>query len=134
MVEKTRFRLAGLVEWAIAAGAVVGLLAAGAVVYGDFRTVRPVVRVIAGAISHPAVPAGIRPGAVSVPLLVLPDGKTVNVGALASSLDVLGLGALVAPIAFERTDEGQRESRSYRYAGMDFVVVIAEDKIVSIFR
>ncbi len=58
----------------------------------------------------------------------------MNVGAPSSSLDVLGLEALVAPIAFERTDNGQRESRSYRYAGMDFVVVIAEDKIVSLFR
>src|SRR6476469_936570 len=89
MVEKTRLRLVGLVEWAIAAGAVIGLLAAGAVVYGDFRTVRPVVRVIAGSASHPIVPAGVRPGAVSVPLLVLPDGQTVKVGALASSLNRL---------------------------------------------
>jgi hypothetical protein len=134
MVEKTRFRLAGLVEWVIAAGAVIGLLAAGAAVYGDFRTVRPVVRVIAGSASRPIVPAGIRPGAVYVPLLVLPDGKTVNVDAPASTLSALGAEALVAPAAFERTDEGPRESRSYRYAGMEFVVVLAEDKIVSIFR
>ena len=134
MVEVTRFRLVGLVEWAIAAGAVAGLLAVGAVIYGDLRTVKPVVRVIAGAAARPVIPAGIRSGAVSVPLLVLPDNLTLRVGAAASSLDVLGAAALTAPVAFERTDEGQRESRSYRYAGMDFVVVVAADKIVSIFR
>jgi hypothetical protein len=58
----------------------------------------------------------------------------VNVGASAASLNSLGVEALVAPAAFERTDEGQHETRSYRYSGMDFVVVIADDKIVSIFR
>src|SRR5690349_10553453 len=55
MVEVTRFRLVGLVEWAIAAGAVAALLGVGAVIYGDFRSVKPVVRVIAGAAAGPLV-------------------------------------------------------------------------------
>jgi len=134
MVEVTRFRLIGLVEWAIAAGAVAGLLGTGAVIYGDLRTVKPVVRVIAGAAPTPVTPAGLRSGAVSVPLLVLPDNSTLRVGAPASSLDALGAAALAAPVAFERTDEGQWESRTYRYEGMDFVVVVEADRIVSIFR
>lgn len=133
MVEVTRFRLIGLVEWAIAAGAVAGLVGTGAVIYGDLRTVRPVVRVIAGAAPIPITPAGLKSGAVSVPLLVLPDNSTLRVGAPASSLETL-VAALAAPVAFERTDEGQRESRTYRYEGMDFVVVVAADRIVSIFR
>jgi hypothetical protein len=134
MVEVTRVRLVGLVEWAIAASAVAGVLGAGAVIYGDLRSVKPVVRAIAGAAARPVIPAGLRSGAVSVPLLVLPDNSTLKVGAPASALEVLGAAALAAPVAFERTDEGPRESRSYRYAGMDFVVVVAADKIVSIFR
>jgi hypothetical protein len=130
MVEGTRFRLVGLIEWVIAAGFVVGLLAVGAAVLGDFRAVRPVVPVIAGASVAPVVPASVRSGSVSVPLLVLPDGKTLTTGAPTASLDALGHGET----AFERTTAGQRETRAYRYAGMEFVVVIADDKIVAIFR
>ena len=77
MVEVTRFRLVGLVEWAIAAGAVAGVLGVGGAIYGDFSTVKPVVRVLAGAAARPVIPAGIRSGAVSVPLLVLPDNSTL---------------------------------------------------------
>ena len=129
MVE-TRFRLVGLIEWVIAAGSVAGLLVVGAAIFGDFRSVRPVIPVIAGAAAVPIVPAGVRSGSVSVPLLVLPDGKSLAVGAPTSSLDPLG----TVESAFERTTAGQRETRAYRYAGMEFVVVIADDKIVAIFR
>jgi hypothetical protein len=129
MVE-TRFRLVGLIEWVIAAGSVVGLLAVGLAVFGDVRAVRPVMPVIAGAATVPIVPAGVRSGSVSVPLLVLPDGKSLAVGAPVATLDSLGTGES----AFERTPAGQRETRAYRYAGMEFVVVVADDKIVAIFK
>jgi hypothetical protein len=133
-MEGTRFRLVGLLEWAIAAAAVVGLLAVGSVVFDDFRSVRPVVPVIAGAARSAVFPALARPGAVSVPMLVLPDGRTLTVGDAESTLDFLGPRAQSAPAAFERFDSGQRELRTYRYSGMDFMVVTVADKIVAIFR
>jgi hypothetical protein len=131
MVERTRYRLVGLIEWLIAAGSVAALLAAAAAVFGDVRTVRPVIPVIAGAAATPIVPAGVRSGAISVPLLVLPDGLMLEVGAPASSLGPLGRSATSA---FEQTATAQRETRTYHYAGMEFMVVIAHDRIVAIFR
>jgi len=132
-MEGIRFRLVGLIEWLLAAVCVVVLLAVGAGVAGEFRSVRPVIPVIAGAAQLQIVPADLRPGAVAVPMLTMPDGKTITLGAPAASLAVLGPGA-VSHAAFERGDAGQRESRTYHYAGMEFVVVTADDKIVAIFR
>ena len=135
MVEGTRFRLVGLLEWVIAAAAVVCLLAVGSVVSREFSGVRPVMMpVIAGAARAAVFPALARPGAVSVPMLILPDGRTLTVGDPESSLDVLGPRAESAPAAFERFDTGQRELRTYQYAGMDFMVVTVADKIVAIFQ
>jgi hypothetical protein len=133
MVEGTRFRLVGLVEWLLAAGVVLGLLAAGAVASGEFQRVRPVVPVFAGAARPQIVPAGIRAGSVSIPMLALPDGRTLFVGGPASSLDVLH-SKPAAPVTLERSDAGQYESRTYHIAGMEFVVVTADDRIVAIFR
>lgn len=133
MVEGTRFRLVGLLEWLLAAGCVVGLLAVGAVISGEFRNVRPIVPVLAGAAQPQIIPADIRPGAVSVPLLTMPDGKTLAVGAPASTLDALGPKAS-SRVGFERLDIGQRETRTYRYSGIEFIVVVADDKIVAIFK
>jgi len=133
MVEGTRFRLVGLIEWLLAAGCVVGLVAVGAVVSREFRGVRPIVPVLAGAAQPQIVPADVRPGAVSVPMLTMPDGKTVAVGAPASTLDALGPKA-ASRVGFERLAIGQRETRTYRYSGVEFIVVIADDKIVAIFK
>jgi hypothetical protein len=133
MVEGTRFRLVRLVEWLLAAGVVLGLLAVGAVAAGEFQRVRPVVPVFAGAARPQIVPAGIHPGAVSIPMLVLPDGRTLLVGDPASSLDVLH-SKPAAPVSLARSDTGQYESRTYHIAGMEFVVVTADDRIAAIFR
>jgi len=134
MVEGTRFQLVGLLEWVIAAALVVAMLAVGSVVSRDFRSVRPVVPVIAGAARSAVFPALARPGAVAVPMLVLPDGRTIKVGDPESALEFLGTRAESAPAAFERFDSGQRELRTYQYSGMDFMVVTVADKIVAIFR
>jgi len=79
------------------------------------------------------VPAGIHSGAVSVPMLVLPDGRTLLVGDPASSVDVLK-SQPASPVTLERGDTGQQASRTYHIAGMEFVVVTADDRIVAIFR
>jgi hypothetical protein len=133
MVEGTRFRLVGLVEWLLAAGLVIGLLALGAVASGEFQRVRPVVPVIAGAARAQVVPAGIHSGAVSVPMLVLPDGRTLLVGDPASSVAILK-SQPASPVTLEHGATGQQASRTYHIAGMEFVVVTADDRIVAIFR
>jgi hypothetical protein len=113
---------------------VLGVLVAIAGLAGEFRNVGPVVRVNAEGSQAPIAPANLRPGAISVPELVLPDGKRVSRGGLVSSLAVLGPRAQSGPTAIERTTTGQRESRTYRYAGMDFVVVTAGERILAIYR
>ena len=133
-MESIRFRFAGLVEWAAAAAVVLGVLVAIAGLAGEFRNVGPVVRVNAEGAQAPIAPANLRPGAISVPELVLPDGKRVTRGGPGSALTALGPRAQTGPTAIERTATGQRESRTYRYAGMEFVVVTAGDQILAIYR
>jgi hypothetical protein len=134
MLEGTRFRLVGLIEWVIAAGCVCGVVMCGAIVAAEFRSVRPIVPVIAGAADARVISAAnVRPGAVSVPELVLPDGRRLTVGASASLVDAFA-PAQSGPTVYERAEQGQRESRTYRYAGMEFVVVTAADRVIAIFR
>lgn len=134
MMEGTRRRFVALVEWVAAAACVLAVLVAVDGVTRQLRIVRPVVAVIAEEAEAPIVPASMRPGAIAVPEVVLPDGKRLVRGEAAATLDILGPHAQSGPSAFERQDGGQRESRVYRYAGLEFVVVIAEDKIVAIYR
>ena len=82
----------------------------------------------------PIAPPNLRAGAISVPELVLPDGKRLTRGGPVAPLSALGPRAQSGPTAIERIGDGQRESRTYRYAGMEFVVVTAGDQIMAIYR
>ena len=128
-----RPRLVGLIEWAAAAVCVLGMLIVGAGAYREVRQVQPIVPVNAEAAHAPVAPANLRPGSTSVPELILPDGKRLVRGSPASALTQLGPRAQNGPTAIERTATGQRESRAFRYAGMEFVVVTADDTILAIF-
>jgi len=135
-MEGIRLRLLDLVEWVAAAACVLAVLLAMAVASAgrQFVNVRPVIPVNAASARPAIVPANLRPGAILVPDLVLPDGKRISTGQPASSLDALGPLADTGPASTERDADGQRDSRSYRYAGMEFVVVTANDRIVAIYR
>ena len=82
----------------------------------------------------PSAPANLHAGAISVPELVLPDGKRLTRGSPANVLTALGPRAQTGLTAIERLGDGQRESRTFRYAGMEFVVVTADDQILAIYR
>ena len=69
-----------------------------------------------------------------MPELVLPDGKRLNRGGPASVLTTLGPRAQTGLTAIERVGAIQRESRTFRYAGMEFVVVTADEQIIAIYR
>jgi hypothetical protein len=130
----TRLRLVEVVEWLVAAGCVLALVAIGAILSRDVPGVRPVIPVLAGAPTAPAVPSNIWPGAISVPELLLPDGQRFGVGEPASRLTVLDVQAQSGPTIVERSPQGVRESRIYRFASMDFAIVVAGDRIVAIYR
>ena len=133
-MEGIRLRLVGLVEWAAAAACVLIALVVISTATREFRTVDPMMKVTAAEAQPPAAPANLRAGAISIPELVLPDGKRLTRGGPASTLAALGPHAQNGPTAIERTGGGHRESRAYRYAGMDFVVVTADDQIIAIYR
>jgi hypothetical protein len=134
-MESIRLRLLGFVEWVAAAACVLVVLAAVAGVTRQIHIVRPVVPVIAEEARPAIVPAGLRPGAIAVPELILPDGQRLAVGEPAAlPLASLGARAQSEPAAFERDGIRLRESRIFRYAGLEFVIVTEGDRIVAIYR
>jgi hypothetical protein len=134
-MEGIRLRLVGLVEWVAAAACVLLVLGVAAMATRELRTARPMMmQVKAAAALAPVAPASLRAGAISVPEIVLPDGKRLTRGGPASVLAALGPRAQIGLTAIERVGNSQRESRTYRYAGMEFVVVTGDDQIIAIYR
>jgi hypothetical protein len=135
MMVETRTRLAALGEWVIAAACVVAIAAGAGILARDYRGVRPVVPVMAGASTAPAVPALVPARAVSIPVLILPDGKSIEVGGNADEIGrMLGERAAVGVRAVERDGTAERTVQAYRYAGVEFVLVVANGKVFAIYR
>ena len=140
-MEASRLRFESFIEWAVAAVFSVAMLAIGSVVVREFRTVNPVTPVIAGEVlPAPPVPAGVPSRAVSVPVLLLADGKAIRVGdTLSGVARRLGRQAEVGTPSVERAPNGERLTRFYEHAGMRFVLVFepfereAEPRIAAIY-
>jgi hypothetical protein len=74
-------------------------------------------------------------GAVSIPVLILPDGKSIEVGGNADEIGrMLGERAAVGVRAVERDGTAERTVQAYRYAGVEFVLVVANGKVFAIYR
>jgi hypothetical protein len=136
---RSRLGFASFVEWLIAAGVIGVVLVAGSLIVREIRTVRAVTPVLAGpAAMEP--PPGVPPRAVSVPMVVLADGKQLHVGARLSDVAaVLGQAAQVGADAIERAAGRQRLTRFYDYIGSRFAVVFepsdpaSEPQVVAIY-
>lgn len=124
-MEATRVRVEPFVEWAVAAAFIVAMLAVGSIAVREFRTVTAMTPVIARETLPPApTPAGVPPRAVSVPVLLLADGKDVRVGdSLAVVAARLGRQAEVGSQIVEPAAHGERLTRFYEHAGTQFVLV-----------
>ena len=124
-MEATRQRVRALIEWAVAVTFIAALLALGSLAVREFRTVSALAAVAAtDVIPAPVSPAGVPPRAVSVPMLLLSDGKEVRVGETISAIaDHLGLQAVAGKQAIERAVYGQRLTRFYDHVGTRFVLV-----------
>ena len=134
-------RLGAFLEWVVAAVTVVAVLAAGAIVMRQVRTVTTVIPAIAVEAPSPliAAPAAIPPGAISLPVLVFADGKEVRVGeTLSAVVSRFGRGA-GAPVV-ERAPNGERVTRAYEYGGRLFQLVFEpfakdeEPRLAAIYR
>ena len=141
-MEATRVRVTSFLEWAVAVVLVFAVLAIGSIVVREFRTVTAVTPVIADEVPAPVLPApaGVPPRAVSVPVLLLPDGLGVRVGeTLAQIGSRLGHQAEVGVESLERAPNGERLTRFYEHAGSRFVLVFepferdAEPRIAAIY-
>ena len=140
-MEAIRVRFAPVLEWLCAAAIIGGVLAAGLGAAREFEGVRAVTAVMARSAPTPEAPPVLAPRAVSVPLLLLADGKEIRVGDRASQvLDKLGARAQVGTDTIERKGTTERITRLYRYAGTPFALVFevarpgATARVTAIYR
>jgi hypothetical protein len=137
-MEATRVRFQSIVEWALAAVFIVGILWAGSFLVREVRTVTAVAPVIAREPVPGPLPDGIPAGATRLPVLLLSDGKQVRLGdSLAVIAARLGRQAEGAQLV-ERSPEGDRLIRFYEHAGSRFVLVFeprqTEHEVTAIYR
>lgn len=123
-MDTTRRRVVALVEWMLAAILIVSAASVISIVIREARRVEAVTPVIAGEYVAPDVPPGVPARAVSVPILLLPHGKEINIGATAADVTAqLGAAAQIGSDELQRTNGFARTVRFYSYAGTLFVLV-----------
>jgi hypothetical protein len=124
-MKATRTRFESFIEWAVAAAFIAAMLGVGSIVVREFRTVKAVTPVIARETVDPSLaPVGVPSRAVSVPRLLLPDGKEVRVGdSLAAVASRFGDEAQVGSQMVDRASNGERLTRFYEHAGTQFILV-----------
>ena len=121
----TRRRFESFVEWALAATFIAALLGIESVVVREIRSVNAVTPVIAREPTQmPPIPAGVPSRAVSVPLLLLEDGKQVRIGdSVAAITSRLGHQTEIRTPTTDHTLTGVRLTRYYDYSGTRFSLV-----------
>ena len=124
-MDATRARFGSLLEWILAAVCIVAILALGSIAVREFRTVAAVTPVIAHEAALPDPPAAVPSRAISVPVLLLPNGVELRVGDPAAEVVLrLGRQAEVAAPSIDRSAAGERVTRFYEQGGTRFVVVL----------
>ena len=124
-MDATRARFGSLLEWILAAVCIVAILAIGSIAVREFRSVAAVTPVIAHEAALPDPPAAVPSRAISVPMLLLPNGVELRVGDPAAEVVWrLGRQAEVAAPSIDRSAAGERVTRFYEQGGTRFVVVL----------
>lgn len=122
---RPHYRLGPIVEWLLAVGFLLAVVALGSVVVRqlrgapapgpDMNVARPLLA---------SIPSVVPARAVSVPVLPFKDGKEVRVGeAFAAVAAALGRSAEVGTLEVDRGALGERLTRVYEYAGARFFLV-----------
>ena len=123
-MEATLLRFGSMLEWVFAAAFVAGFVLLGSTFLTEFRAVRPVVPVIAGPAPAHETPAAVPPGAVSIPMLHLGDGREVRLGdRLSDVTERIGAASRAAVESLERTATHHDITRVYELAGRKIVLV-----------
>ena len=139
-MEATRVRFGSILEWLLAAAFVVGIATLVSIVFSEIRNVRPVMPVIAGEAPVNDMPAGVPPRSVSLPMLLLDNGREVRLGDRASDVAArLGDASRVVSESLDQSEVRERVTRFYNYLGTQFVLVFedvernAEWKVAAIY-
>lgn len=140
-METTRFRFGSILEWVLAAALIATIVAVGSSLVQQLRTVSAAVPVLAvQAPPAPEPPAGIPSRAVSVPMLLLGNGRQVQLGDRASEVaERFGTAVTVLSESLERDAVRERLTRFYSDVGLQFVLVFeaidrnAEPRVAAIY-
>ena len=118
-----RVRLGSALEWLIAAAFLMATVAVATLIVRELRTAPRAAR----SASEPAslsLPAGVPTRAISVPVLLLLDGKEVRVGQSVDHVSrALGRASEVGRQLADRGALGERLTRFYDHNGTRFVLV-----------
>lgn len=118
-----RARLGSALEWLIAAAFLIATVAVATMIVRELRTA-PRTVAAASESSVATLPAGIPTRAISVPVLLLLDGKEVRVGQSVDDVSRnLGRSAEVGRQLVDRGALGERLTRFYDHNGTRFVLV-----------
>lgn len=124
-MDATRARFGSAFELMVAAGFLVATFAVGSLIVRELRTVHPPLPVPIEEKSPARLPSGVPTQAISVPALLLLDGKEIHVGDGADQVAaLLGPGAEVGADTVDRGPIGNRITRSYEHAGTRFILVL----------
>jgi hypothetical protein len=121
---RARVRLAPALEWLVAAVFLVATLGVASLIVRELRTAPAAVGPGAVVAMPAALPAAVPARAISVPLLLLVDGRQVKVGdSVEDVARVLGRAAEVGTQVVDRGALGERLTRYYDHEGTRFLLV-----------
>jgi hypothetical protein len=121
---RVRVRLAPALEWLIAAVFLMATLGVASLIVRELRTAPAAVTTAAAVAMPAALPAAVPARAISVPVLLLLDGRQVKVGDTVEEVaGVLGRAAEVGTQVVDRGALGERLTRYYEHQGTKFLLV-----------
>jgi len=121
-VTSVRARLGSALEWLVAAAFLAASILVATLIVRELRTAPRAAAVPEPPVS--ALPAGVPTRAISVPVLLLLDGKEVRVGdGVDRVARTLGRSAEVGTQLADRGALGERLTRFYEYNDTRFVLV-----------
>lgn len=124
-MDAVRARFGPVLEWIVAATFLGATLLVGSLIVRELRAVTSAAPAQTTAAPETAEPPADVPGrAISVPVLLLLDGKEVRVGDPIGRIGaLLGPEAELGPPTIDRGALGERLTRFYEHAGTQFILV-----------
>jgi hypothetical protein len=121
---RVRLHLGPAVEWVVAAAFLLSTLGVASLIVRELRTAPPAGQPASTAGPSTALPVAVPARAVSVPSLLLADGRQIRVGDTLAHVDrTAPWRAGPGRETIDRGALGERLTRAYEYQGTSFIVV-----------